>query len=256
MRGKEMSELIEEMREPKSLFDVIMDDEDSMHLDEIRAAISLFDTGMETEFTEVRAPHLPQRMAEEQRGFWRRQFQSEPTTVQRVFDWAFGVALPVICFVADPIVFKNWGGRGDGFLSNYAPFAYVLSSVSVISMIVWLTFGQRLRLANAAFSGLFAVGAIISLIIGLVLFPFSLLGLIVLIGALGFTPLITSIIYLRNSYRAFSMVEATEPKRLIVHAFLLSALFSVVVPYAINVQIGSWKSPVKFIREIYYGRGL
>ncbi len=45
------------------------------------------------------------------KGFWRRQFQKESTALQKNSDWFFGVILPVICFVFDPIVFKgnNWG---------------------------------------------------------------------------------------------------------------------------------------------------
>ena len=47
---------------------------------------------------------------EPRKPFWRRQFQIESTTGQKKFDWIFGVIMPVICFVFDPIVFK-----GNGF---------------------------------------------------------------------------------------------------------------------------------------------
>jgi hypothetical protein len=185
------------------------------------------------------------------RGFWRRQFQPEPTSKQRVFDWAFGVVLPVLCFAADPVVFK--GGMGNAFLGEYTPFAYTLAFVSIAAMIVWLGWGKHFRFANAIFSGLFAVGGLVSLLVGLALLPVSLLGLIVLIGALGFTPLFTSVIYLRNSYRAFLSAEKTSSPPLVRHTFFLVGLLSLVIPYLINVNLGTWISPLRFIYRAYYG---
>ena len=245
---------LEELRVPKSLFDVMPDEENDLRFEAMRPAKSLFDAGTEIAATVADETDLAEQpKKQEKKGFWNRQFEPKVTGLQRAFDWAFGVVLPVICFAADPIVFKDWGGREAGLLGVYAPFAYVLSGLSIASMIVWLTCGKRLGIANVALSGLFAVGSIISLIIGLLLFPYSLLGLIVLIGVLGFTPIITSIIYLRNSYRAFCLAGDKIPRRLTLHVFVLTALFSVVVPYVANVQLGSWKNPARFIREMYYG---
>jgi hypothetical protein len=157
---------------------------------------------------------------EENKGFWRRQFQREPTRMQRGFDWAFGVVMPIICFAFDPIVFK--GTPPNGILGDYTPFAYSLALVSIVSMTVWLGWGKHFRFANAIFGGLFAVGGLISLIVGLTLLPFSLIGLIILIGALGFTPLFTSVIYFRNSYRAFLSAEETSSPPLVRHMFFSS----------------------------------
>jgi hypothetical protein len=41
------------------------------------------------------------------RSFLARQFTVEPTKAQNNFDVAFGVFLPVVCFMFDPIVFKS-----------------------------------------------------------------------------------------------------------------------------------------------------
>ena len=188
----------------------------------------------------------------EKKGFWRRQFQPEPTPSQRVFDWGFGVAFPIFCFAADPFVFKgSLGGRA--WLGEYMPFAYTLAFVSIVSMIVWLAWGKHFQFANAIFGGLFAVGGLISLLVGLVLLPFSLLGLIVLVGILGLTPLFTSVIYFRNSYRAFLSAEETVPQSLVYHTFFLVGILSFVIPYLINVNMGTWISPLRFIYRAYYG---
>jgi len=188
---------------------------------------------------------------EEKKGFWRRQFQPEPTGTQRGFDWAFGVVMPIICFGFDPFVFK--GGPRNGILGDYTPFAYSLALVSIISMILWLGWGKHFRFANAIFGGLFAVGGLISLVVGLTLLPFSLLGLIVLIGALGLTPLFASVIYFRNSYRAFLSAEETSSPPLVRHTFFLVGLLSLVIPYLVNVSAGTWISPLRFIYRAYYG---
>ena len=168
--------------------------------------------------------------------FWRRQFQSEATESSRKFDWLFGVILPVICFVFDPIVFKN-NGIGATLLGNYKPFAYLLSFVSVMAMSAWLIWGAKLKWLNAFLAGLFAVGGIISFGIGVILFPFSLIGLIILIGVLGFTPLLSAIVFLRNAVRAFHAAKPFLEKRTLIYSAALCAIFSFVVPITVNLEI-------------------
>ncbi|MEP6904420.1 MAG: hypothetical protein ABJA66_22075, partial [Actinomycetota bacterium] len=135
-------------------------------------------------------------------GFWKRQFQAQSTKAQRIFDWICGVFLPVICFAFDPIVFKTQG-FGETLFGTYKPFAYLLSFVSIMAMTAWLIWGAKLNWLNGFLTGLFLVGGIISFIVGVVLFPFSVIGLLFLIGILGFTPLFCSFVYLRNVFRSY-----------------------------------------------------
>ncbi len=51
-------------------------------------------------------------------GYWKRQFQAQGNSKQRVYDWIFGVILPVICFAFDPIVFKGSGFEGVAMFAN------------------------------------------------------------------------------------------------------------------------------------------
>src|SRR5262249_32640562 len=53
------------------------------------------------------------------------------------------------------------------------------------------------------FAGLLAGGAVFAALLGLVLLPFSLIGLSIGIGALGFSPFVTAFVFLRNAVRAF-----------------------------------------------------
>lgn len=170
------------------------------------------------------------------KSFWQRQFQASPTKNQKIFDWFFGVALPVLCFAFDPFIFKN-GGYSGPLLGDYKPFAYLLSFVSVMAMAAWLVWGARLKWLSAFLAGLFVTGAGVSLTIGVFLFPFSLLGLLLLIGALGFTPLFAALVFLRNGRRALRTAKSLLGEKLAVRIFLLAVVFSAVVPYAINAEI-------------------
>lgn len=162
-------------------------------------------------------------------GFWKRQFGPEVTVGQRRFDWAVGVALPLICFLFDPFVFKV--KAGDALLENYRFAAYMLAFVSISAMTAWLFWGERLRWLNGWLAGLFFVGSGISLIVGAILFPFSLLGILVLIGFLGFTPLFTSIVYLRNGVRALRASSRVTEKVVSINIAVLSGMIAIAVPY-------------------------
>jgi len=179
---------------------------------------------------------LAEENVEPKKGFWRRQFQKEATESQRRFDWIFGVVLPVVCFVADPIVFRN-GFAGAAFLGAFKPFAYVLSFVSVMAMAAWLIWGAKLKWLNGFLAVLFAVGGVISLAVGIVLLPLSLLGMFIIIGLLGFTPLLTSIVFLRNAVRSFHASKPFLERGVLINSFVLSAVFSVCLPTVLNIQI-------------------
>lgn len=173
---------------------------------------------------------------ETKKEFWQYCSQKDATESPRKFDWFFGVIMPVICFVFDPIVFKT-NGFGTALLGDYKPLAYLLSFVSVMAMSAWLIWGAKLKWFNAFLAGLFLVGGIISLGIGIVLFPFSLMGLIIAIGALGFTPLFSSIVFFRNAFRAYQTAKLFLESGVLVRSFALGAIFSVVVPAVINMEI-------------------
>jgi hypothetical protein len=170
-------------------------------------------------------------------GFWRRQFQAEATPGQKKFDWLFGVVLPVICVLFDPVVFSG-RALGPALLGAYKPFAFILSFVSIVAMIAWLIWGARLKWLNAILSGFFLLGGLVSLCVGAIILPFSLIGLMLLfIGALGFTPFFAGFVFLRNAYRAFRQAQPLIEKKVLVGSIVLSAMFGAVIPWTINNEI-------------------
>lgn len=171
---------------------------------------------------------------DEPQGFWKRQFQQEPTSKQNVFDWAYGVIIPLICVAADPIVFTS-----QGLMGTYRPFAYLLSSASILAMAAWLLWGQRLAWLTAPLAGFFIAGSGVSLVVGALLFPYSLLGLLFLIGFLGFTPLFSSVVFLRNGIRALRTSSLFLEPRVVWQSAVLAAMFGLVIPYVVNVYMSS-----------------
>jgi len=167
-------------------------------------------------------------------GFWRRQFGSEVTVGQRKFDWMLGVILPLFCFLFDPVVFRGIVGRP--ILGKFQLPAYILGFVSIMGMTAWMLWGDRLKWLNGWLAGLFFVSSGISLIVGAILAPFSVIGILALIGFLGFTPLFSSIVYLRNGVRALRAASEAFERVTLVNVAVLSGMIGVAVPYL----IGGW----------------
>ena len=170
--------------------------------------------------------------------FWKRQFKPRGTWKQYKFDWLFGVTLPVVCVMADPFLFRTWGFGEEGLLWMFKPFAYLLSFVSILTMMAWLIWGDKLKGFSALISGLFLAGGLVSLGVGVLISPLSILGIAVYgIGILGFVPLISAFVYVRNAFRAFWAAEIFLEGRVVLGSFILSAVFSLVVPWVVNVEV-------------------
>jgi hypothetical protein len=85
-------------------------------------------------------------------------------------------------------------------------------------------------------AGALLAGAVFCMAIGLVLAPFSLLGLMFGIGIFGFTPFVTAFVYFRNSIRV-SRVVPTRPS---FEAGIVSAggfLLALALPLALSLAI-------------------
>ena len=177
--------------------------------------------------------------------FWQRQFQKEATDSQKNFDLVFGIFMPVICFMFDPAIFKAgdlWAA--PAVFGKFKPFAYLLCSLSIMSLMAFLIWGKNLKGVNVFLSGLFIIGGLVSLAVGIVMIPISLLGLIILIGILGFTPFLTALVYIRNSVRAFKFAKPLTDWKLAAQAFVLTASLSLIAPILINKKIENAKQEI------------
>src|SRR5262245_23791254 len=137
--------------------------------------------------------------------FFARQFSDKATSHQSAFDILFGIVAPILCFVFDPIVFKNSFNLlpFEEGLSRFALFVYLFSALAIITLALWLILAGRSSSLNAIIAGVLLAGAACSLVIGILILPLSLLGLFFMfIGIFGFIPFFTAFVYLRNGVRA------------------------------------------------------
>ena len=185
-----------------------------------------------------------------QQGFWKRQFAPQQTRKQLIFDMIFRVHGPVICFIADPIVFKSML-FGPALFSDYQFFVYLVTLVQVPVMAMWLLYGTRFKSAGLIVGGALMAGAFFSFLIGVAILPFSLLGLLWIIGIFGFTPFLTAFVYLRNSVRAMR----AQPKGLgLPCAFVLATIAAVyVIGVPAVVSVGTARVATVWTSEVLYG---
>lgn len=170
--------------------------------------------------------------AAEEPGFLRRQFAGTATRPQTVFDVVVGIILPILCLIYDPIVFRSGFGGEGGFLKDFKLFAYSVIALEVLTLALWFAWGARAGVWLSAIGGILLAGALFSFAIALVLLPISLFGLIFyFIGALGFTPFITALIYLRNGRRALRAAGGAGALRYgLTGPLLLGVVFALGVP--------------------------
>lgn len=134
--------------------------------------------------------------------FWQRQFCSRRTQAQLWFDVVFGLGLPLACVWFDPVVFRSPSGSKGVIFGAFALFGYGCFALGWIALLFWLGFDR----ASGVLAGMLAGGAWFACVVGLRLLPLSLIALVVLIGAIGFTPFLTAFVFARNGWRVYARV--------------------------------------------------
>jgi hypothetical protein len=191
--------------------------------------------------------------AEFRPSFWKKQFAVGHTPGQRVFDVVFGIVAPLACFYADPVVFKS--GKffyvGHPMYAHYQLFAYLLSAIAIAVFLTWLCFENHFGAYCPLISGVFMAGAAFSLIIGIIILPYSLLGLMFVIGIAGFTPFLTAFVYLRNSIKAFR--RSSHNDMALIAGAVLGVLIAIGLPALITYQVD--KAISQAVDELLKGDG-
>lgn len=129
--------------------------------------------------------------------FLRRQFAPSVTSGQQAFDRIFGIFLPLMCVGLDPFVFRTSFGR---------PLLYGYETGGIGSMltgIASLGFWLSTRRFPMLIAGMLTGCAVFAFVLGCLLFLPSVVGLLFVIGILGFTPFATAFVFARNAVRAF-----------------------------------------------------
>lgn len=183
---------------------------------------------------------LKQHEPKKKPGFWERNLGNEVTKKQVVFDVLFGVVMPVFCLLADPIMFNGIFGRG--IAENFRLFGYSLVGFEILCLVVWLTAGRRSAILSAVLSAALMMGALFSVVVGIVLMPFSIIGLLFIIGVFGFSPWFTAMAFARNAIRAYNFAKPRLRKIELVSVVAGGILATIMVPQcAHGIQLRAHK---------------
>lgn len=193
------------------------------------------------------------RNAKAERSFWRRQFGVEPTRAQVHFDIAFGIFIPVLCFIFDPVVFRG-SLIGDGVYQKFQFFAYTVSAVEILTLGAWLFAGTRGGARAYLYGGILFAGALFSFVLGVSILPFTLLGLLFFVGVFGFVPFVTALVYLRNGLRALADARSNATRAGGATAFALGAVCVLCVPAATQWSVAEATTSV--VNEVRAGKEL
>lgn len=115
-----------------------------------------------------------------------------------------GIVLPIACLIGDPFVFS---ASGQGILRGCSLFVYTFTGMEIVALCVWLAVRNRLGEWNGMAAGIFFIGAVLSAGLGVLLLPFSLLGLLILVGIWGFIPFFTAVVYFRAGVVAMAQAR-------------------------------------------------
>src|SRR5262249_28788256 len=110
----------------------------------------------------------------------------------------------------DPVVFRNTQICAGPYLSEYAIFAYLAIGLGAFSLVVWLLAATLREKMAPLMAGVMLTGALFALGLGIILLPISVLGLLAVIGVVGFIPLLTAFVYWRNGIRALRKASAAQ----------------------------------------------
>ena len=147
-------------------------------------------------------------------GLWRRQFLLPPTRAQTVWDFLFGVALPLGCLAGDRILFGRRHDFFDGSIFGPAQvFAYAFILTQVILLGAWILLRRKVTRSAAYFAGPLLAGWLFAFGLGVILFPFSVVGLLAIIGALGFSQWFAGFVFFRNWRMARALAPASSRQR-------------------------------------------
>ena len=169
--------------------------------------------------------------------FWPRQFALVPTRAQDRFDAIFGVILPVLCFMADPVYFKTgFMNDGEPIFARFQLVVYLITTVEMGSFLVWRTFRKHVSGYAPIFAGVFFAGAVFSCVIGLAMLPLTIFALLFLIGVFGLIPFVTAFAYFRSGVRAMRIPRTDLRSSARLAGVVLGATLAITLPFVVSTE--------------------
>ncbi len=118
-----------------------------------------------------------------------------------------GIVGPIVCLVMEPLVFQGGDEHGP-MLGRFWVFCYSFMSLEMLTLASWLLVRERFGALTAIVAGMLFMGTAFASGFGLLILPFTLLGLLLLISVLGFMPWLTAYAYLYQGNMALKSARS------------------------------------------------
>jgi hypothetical protein len=178
-----------------------------------------------------------------------------PAQQAAMFDFVWGIVMPVVCLVFDPFLFKaesNFWALGEPSLWSFSTTpeffgrtipAYAFVGTQILCLGIWLVAGRLPADVSAVWSGILYCGFAFSAIVAVVLLVPAILGVTFFgVGLLGFTPFFTTRAFHRRVMLAGAIAAQELAVRRVQWLAILGYCLSLPLPIALYA----------FIRGFYF----
>jgi hypothetical protein len=177
-----------------------------------------------------------------------------------VFDFVWGMVMPIVCLVFDPFIFKNGGDPVEIFepshsiepavakvqIYDFAYFAWPFLAGQMATLGMVLAWGKSLRRIAPFLAGVLATGSMVAVCIGVLLALPAALGTFAFgIGLLGFTPFFTSYTFFRRMRLMWNLSGDWTPQKIELLLGLFGILLSLLLPVLVGAAALSIAPPAK-----------
>ncbi len=153
------------------------------------------------------------------------------------FSIMMGIIAPIFCLAVWSFLFPGMDMPGLDFIDTYWHFSHGVIGLEILVLSLWLALADRLETWCGMVCGVLLAGGLFAGVLGLVLLPFSLIGLMALIGALGLVPLFTAYVYFRNALRVYRHARTLGVGARLWAAIILGMTLALGIPGVIEVQV-------------------
>jgi hypothetical protein len=173
-----------------------------------------------------------------------------PAQQAAMFDFVWGIVMPIVCLVFDPFLFKQdqdfWvvGPSLSSIYSNNPEFygrtfpVYAFVATQVLCLGIWLVAGRLPADVSAVWSGILYCGFAFSAMVAVLLLVPAILGVTFFgVGLLGFTPLFTTRAFYRRVMLSGAIATHELPARRVKWLAILGYCLPLPMPIALYAII-------------------
>lgn len=130
------------------------------------------------------------------------------------FDLGFGVVLPLVGLIIDPVLFRNWLFCGpESIATPYANFAYGAIGLCMLTLLLWIVSGGKLKWGLGWMAGILLTGGFLAMTGAILMMPAIMQALpLFCMGLIGLFPFITGFVYFKNGNRVLRHYLRQNPR--------------------------------------------